>query len=163
MISVSVSLRGVKETRGALNRVSRVISDMRPTVRRVRRDLVVLLQQHVATQGRSGGTPWRGYSGEPKYRAWKQATTGHLDLLVMDRANPVVLPSVTGGAFHPTRISRDGLSFGTRHPFAVALHDGGIGPFGEPYPGRPLIAITSAQADGLVDTMVQSIQERIAK
>lgn len=101
------------------------------------------------TQGRSGDSPWQDYSGEPKYRAYKQAITGDARLLRWSPGRERLYPSLVANR-HPDRVfERRGnkYTFGTRVPWADDIERGGRGPFGEPYPRRKVIAMSRGDED----------------
>lgn len=102
-------------------------------------------EQLFRTFGASEGVRWADYSGEPKYRAYKEHVTGDLTLMRW-RGGPredTLFRSVTRENSPGSLFRRTGntWTFGTRLPYADSLRDGGTGPFGERFPGRLPVAL----------------------
>lgn len=119
-------------------------------------------REQLATGGRKGGVPWAGYQGEPKYAAYKQAVVGHLEPLRWERQTGGLEDALTNPSSRLRTWTRAGgkvtLSIGL--DYVDELENGGVGPFGERFPARPIfpagpylrrLAVASAQDKFLVE------------
>jgi len=121
-----------------------------------------LLQHTEAVFDQKGdptGTSWKGYGGEPDYRKFKAD--------ILDMSNPedrlmrwkdkgdmkeYLYPSLTDPMhnLHIFRVQGMKAIFGTRLGYAKRLAQlGGVNPFGESYPPRPLLQMSENQQDAL--------------
>lgn len=120
-----------------------------------------------ATEGRYGGDAWAGYSNEPHYALYKKAITGHWDLLRWEKGGKYerLYPSLTDPdhQFHIYQRNQTSMRVGTSVPYAKDLEEGGVGPFGERYPGRTIISVTQRQLMTGRDSLWRRIQRRIGE
>lgn len=120
-----------------------------------------------ATEGRYGGNAWAGYSNEPKYALYKKQIAGHFDLLRWEKGGKYerLYPSLTepNHTFHVYQRDEDSMRVGTSVPYAKDLEKGGVGPFGERYPGRTIISATQRQLLTGRDSLWRRIQRRIGE
>lgn len=119
------------------------------------------------TQGSHGGASWAGYRQEPKYAAYKASVLDLADptdrLMRWAPDNERLYPSLVAPS-HPQHIfqaSDDSVRIGTSVPYAKRLATGGTGPFGEPFPGRPMFAMTRSQKSQLVTEVQRDITRRL--
>lgn len=164
IIEFNVPAEDVRDVRRALSvRASSV------DTKRIFRDVVLewvleFVERQFDTEGAHGATGrWEDYSGEPKYRGYKAAIVGHLDLLRWEKGGQYeqLYPSLTETS-HPqnvTEITETQFSFGTKVPHAsdVARHT--EGPFGEPSPAREILAIGSDQQTELFRDISRDIRD----
>jgi hypothetical protein len=120
-----------------------------------------------ATEGRYGGNEWADYSAEPHYALYKKAIVGHFRLLRWEMGGEYerLYPSLTDPN-HPEHIyQRDDTKarMGTSVPYAKDLEGGGVGPFGERYPGRTIISATQKQLTTGRDSLWRRIQRRLGE
>jgi len=110
-------------------------------------------------KGDPTGTSWKGYEDEPRYYTFKA--------LALEMSNPedrlmrwkdkgdmkeYLYPSLTNPRhnLHIFRVQGMKAIFGTRLGYAKRLAQlGGVNPFGEPYPPRPLLEMSENQQDAL--------------
>lgn len=120
-----------------------------------------------ATEGRYGGNAWEGYSNEPHYALYKLAMVGHFRLLRWQMGGPYerLYPSLTepNHEDHIYQRNQTSMRVGTSVPYAEDLEDGGIGPFGERYPGRTIISATQAQLTTGRNSLWRGIQRRLGE
>jgi len=168
LVKLSFSLDGEKVVHARLGVAAEVIGDMTPTWDNAAGPW---LREHMAKQfdseGAHGGKSWADYSAEPKYAAFKRAIVGHLDLLRWQKGGPFerLYPSLTK-RFDPFSIfiaRKDELTFGTKVPYAKRLTKGGVGPFGERYKGRAIIAMTNNQRRDFIRTIQRDMVARVSR
>lgn len=116
--------------------------------------IVEFVRLQFGTQGAHGASGrWADYSGEPKYRAYKQAMVGHLKLLRWEIGGEYeqLYPSLVnpGHSLNNTEIEDDRFLYETLVPHAPDVASDTIGPFGEPSPARPPIAVGAQQRTDL--------------
>lgn len=127
-----------------------VLGDLKPIFDKAIHPLLLDHMRKVFdSQGSYGGVHWADYSNEPKYRAYKKSIVGHLDRLRWQKGGPyeILYPSLTNPS-HMTHVwvaRAHGFVFGTMLDYARRLSEGGIGPFGEPYPGREVLPFKQKQ------------------
>lgn len=164
--SIRIGIQGQDTINRKLGLVEEVIGDLAPTFRSV---VGPFMTQHMRAQfsseGAYGGSPWAGYDAEPKYRAYKRAILGHLSILRWQKGGPyeILYPSLTALG-HPANIFRvnpNSVVYGTSVPYAEDLNKGGIGPFGERYPAREIIAMTGQQKTSLFVEIQRDILRRV--
>lgn len=164
--SIRIGIKGEDTINRKIGLVAEVIGDLAPTFRSVIGPYMVQhMRSQFSTEGAHGGAPWAGYDKEPKYRAYKRAILGHLSILRWQKGGPYELlyPSLTALG-HPANIFRvtpTSAVFGTSVPHAEELNRGGIGPFGEPYPARKIIAMTGQQKNQLFVEIQRDILRRV--
>lgn len=117
------------------------------------------------TEGAHGGESWAGYDNEPNYVAYKLSQVGHLDLLRWEKGGKYerLYPGLTQPS-HPRHIWRSNdqeFAYGVRLSYASRLARGGIGPFGERYPGRPPIVFTREQKAHISTLMQRGVRDRL--
>lgn len=129
------------------------------------------MEEQYETQGAHGGEPWADYSSEPQYAAMKSSVFeqanvgGSIDNFILRwvPGSERLKPSLTESS-HPNFVFRTSdleAEIGTNVPYAERLIEGGTGPFGEPYPGRDMLAMTDAQLSTLFTEIQRGIQDRI--
>lgn len=96
------------------------------------------------SEGAYSGSRWADYSREPRYRAYKRAVTGGDNLLRYPGVD-ALKRSVTraGDRDQVFRVNGQEFIFGSKLPFARDVLRGGVGPFGERYPGRDYLGLGS--------------------
>jgi hypothetical protein len=134
-----------------LRLATKEVKDVRPTLNRVVYPWYVMhVEEQFRTAGKHGGQAW-SFRGEPKYQHMKTRRHGMPYgkmpmLLPDDRAK--LLPSLID-ANHPDSLFRlmpGQLILGSRLEYADRLFNtGGIGPYGERYPGRDPFQMTPVQ------------------
>lgn len=144
-----------------------IVGDMRPIWNEVVRPFVF---QHMRLQfdtlGEHGGKPWASLDNEPKYKAYKRALLGE------DLANKVLWWDEDGARLRPSLVipghgeqeyaaERERFFFGTRVDHARSLIEGGTGPFGEPFPGRSIFAISQPDRKRLVTLIQRAIVAQV--
>lgn len=112
------------------------------------------MKEQFDTEGSHGGRPWEGYEGEPAYAAWKWGIVGHNKILRWELGGPYerLYPSLTDASspWHHVRITANSFEVGSLVPYSARLQFGGVGPKGEAYPGRAILAMTENQKQSLV-------------
>lgn len=110
------------------------------TDRAAREVSISFAREQLATGGRKGGRPWAGFAGEPKYAAYKRAVVGHLDPLRWDRQPGGLEDALTNPSSRLRRWTKTGNKSRLSLDLAYVdeLENGGVGPFGERFPGRPI-------------------------
>lgn len=165
LVTISVGVRGEKEVSRQLGLSAEVIGDLRHVFEESALPFMLdHMKKQFATEGAHGGSKWAGYDKEPKYRAYKRASVGHLDILRWDKGGKYerLYPSLTGkgNKFSVRESGRSRFRFGTRVPYATRLTRGGTGPFDEPYPGRRIIRMRNSQKSELVRSIQRGIVSR---
>lgn len=146
MIEIYVENKGshlLKEIRLAIEEIRDDIADMRPIWQEYGVFFAVnYLRRQFATEGREGKKPWAGYSREPKYRAYKKAMVGHLDVLRWQKGGPYerLFQSFTQSSspWYQEQISKKSFFVGSKLPYADDVQNNTTGPFGEPSPARSI-------------------------
>lgn len=122
------------------------------------------MKSQFKSDGAHGGSPWALYGAEPKYTAYKIALVGHLTPLRWQKGGPFerLFPSLVDRSDrdHVWESSAKGAVFGTSLPYAGDLNAGGIGPFGERYPARKIIAMRQDQKKKMISAIQQAIVQR---
>jgi len=124
-----------------------------------------------AQKGDPTGEPWQGYGNEPKYAQFKS--------IVLDLADPEdrlmrwrnidgmqewLYPSLTDRdhQWHVWRIEGLKAVFGTQASYAERLaQEGGVNPFGEKYPPRPILQMSDGQKAILDQAIEQTYKEML--
>lgn len=112
------------------------------------------------TEGAYSSRKWAGYSREPKYRAYKRAITGGDNLLRYPGID-ALRDSVTKSN-HRDQVYRSNSGefvFGSRLPFADSVMGGGVGPFGERFPGRDFLGIGSRGMKSFSEKLIKFYTE----
>ena len=149
--------KGVEEVLGVLRGFEERTKRWERTAPRLHRFMLRRAEDLFRTQGASEGVKWPGYSGEPKYTAYKKAHGVPLARLRWEGGDKERLyPSMTR-AQHPEHVFRrtpKGISFGTRVPYARRLHEGGgKNQFDARIPARP-IAVAGVKTRGKLAEMI---------
>lgn len=110
------------------------------------------------TSGRSERSKWAGFGREPKYRSFKQKLTGDLSPLTWKREGRL-FNSLTrsNDADQTFRVTGDTIRFGSRVPYAHRLYTGGVGPFGERYPGRNFLHLSDRSMNVLANLILRTL------
>lgn len=144
-----------------------VVGDMRGIWAQVVRPFMLEhMDAQFNTLGAHGGAPWESLDNEPIYRAYKARLLGEslaLKVLWWSADREQLRPSLVSPT-HGSQVfdsDQKKMFFGTKVPHAGDLISGGIGPFGEPFPGRAIFAMTGAQRKGLVTLMQRAIVQRV--
>lgn len=121
-------------------------------------------RQNLASQGRMAGEQWN-YSTEPAYAAFKQKMTGlpaHGRVMRWSPGMERLHPGLTDAAsqWHIFRVGKRKVTIGVGLAYALRLTQGGIGPFGEPYPGRSLMPSLPNQKLSLYQEIAQFFKAR---
>ena len=136
------------KVRASLKRRKAALANMAPIFRKLHAPIRAHFRKNFNTGGAHGGPAWADFSGEPKYRAMKIALTGNAKPLLWGKYSESQLAPSLVMASHPDHIflvGRDGVLVGTTLPYARRLAKGGIGPFGERFPGRNPVQIRPHQ------------------
>ena len=159
-VSIGETAGGAAAFERWLGLAADVVGDMKPIFDTVVRPFVLEhLEKQFETLGAHGGKPWASLASEPVYMAQKRAMLG-AELAKKplwwspdrERLRPsLVLP---GHKDQRWESSATRAYFGTAVPYASSLINGGIGPYGERYPGRAIFSMSQAQRKGLV-TLIQ--------
>ncbi|QDG49301.1 hypothetical protein FIV42_00690 [Persicimonas caeni] len=124
-------------------------------------------KKQFATEGRHGGRPWADYSQEPLYAAYKLMKVGHLDLLRWQKGGTFeqLYPSLTdpNHDLHIFRVGRTSVSIGSAVDHAYSLTTDTEGPFGEPSPGRDVLAMRPTHGKRLTTNMQRRLKQRLAR
>ena len=167
MIRITIGGDGVAAMDRFLGVAHEVVGDMRPVWEAVVRPYVLEhMRLQFDTLGAHGGKPWASLDGEPIYRAYKARLIGEKfakRVLWWSDDKARLRPSLVFDR-HPEQVSqieRKKMLFGTSVPHAGDLLKGGTGPFGEPFPGRAIFAMTQAQRKELVTLMQREIVRRV--
>lgn len=170
MILPEISVRvDLAEARKGPRRITRDIKRMQKLVPEWREVAHPYLLNHMERQfetgGAHGGKRWANYASEPKYLSFKYNVAGTLrplrwdDSGVRERLRPsLVLASHSEHVFLP---GSQLLQFGTRVPWANSIYTGGVGPFGEPFPGRNPLAMTLQQKGQLGRRILNHLSARL--
>lgn len=164
IIEIQVPGDDVQDVRRALSVRAAAIDTERIFKETVQPWVIDFVERQFRTDGAHGtGGRWADYSGEPKYRSYKMAIVGHLDLLRWEKGGKFeqLYPSLTDTG-HPDNISDiqgSRFTFGTSVPHAsdVARHT--EGPFGEPSPAREPLAIGPDQRTELFTEVSRDIRD----
>lgn len=148
--SITVQTEGGRPFQAKLQVSAEVLGDLSEMFDEVVHPWMI---NHVRTQfetsGRHGGAAWEGYGNEPKYKAFKRRVVGRLELLrwAPDEGKERLYPSLvnTGHPDHVWQRDNHSARFGTSVPYASDLEEGGVGPFDERYPGRPILTFKKSQ------------------
>jgi|AntDeeMinimDraft_6_1070357.scaffolds.fasta_scaffold00404_8 phage gpG-like protein len=168
-INVGIRVSPRTKTTAFLRRLKRaveVVSDLKTTFEEVYHPfMLVHMRDQFATGGRAGGQQWAGLEREPKYAAYKRNIVGNAPILRWPTANEQLYPSLTNprGAGHLASSSDAAARFGTSIAHAATLDRGGIGPFGEPFPARPILALGPQRNAALFALLKQDILARVEK
>ena len=120
------------------------------------------VEANFATHGRHSGQDW-SFAGEPKYAAYKARVADNQDPLRWGAGHEQIYPSSTDES-HPLHIWRtdeQGYVIGSNAPNLEDMQAGGVGPFGEPFPGRDPFYATPQQLDELARLEQQAIDQRL--
>lgn len=167
MIDLDVRLEGLDEVIAWLDEVEEILGDASPMFDDV---VAPYLRRHAKrqfeTRGRHGGTRWASTINEKKYRRRKKALGAVVDPLRWKPGRQERLyPSLTRARHHYSRWerTREVAIFGTTLEYAKRLEVGGIGPLGEPFPGRPILVYTKRQRRALIKEAEQYTDARIER
>ena len=168
LVTISFSLSGEQQAVARLGLAADVIGDLRPVWRETAHPwLLDHMEQQFGSAGRHGGKPWDGYHSEPKYAAYKRAMVGHLDVLRWQKGGPFewLYPSLTKRLHHSQVFiaKPSSMAFGTAVPHAKRLTKGGIGPFGERYKGRDIMAMSNGQRRNFIRAIQRDIVSRVSR
>lgn len=157
------SLSGFVSWRRRLKRAIAAVQDMAPTFEAVYHPfMLVHMRDQFASGGRAGGSPWADLSGEPRYAAYKRRIVGGAPTLRWPTAREQLYPSLaTRGQGHIERSTSRAARFGTSVPHAATLERGGVGPFGERYPARKILALGTNRTADLYDLIRRDVYARI--
>lgn len=164
MLTVKVSPKtGLAGWRRRLKRALNAVQDMEPTFDGVFHPFMLAhMRDQFESGGRAGGSPWAGLEGEPRYAAFKRSIVGNAGVLRWPTLNEQLYPSlVSRGSGHIERSSDAAARFGTAVPHAATLDKGGVGPFGERYPARKILALGPNRASQLYALIKQDVEARI--
>jgi len=159
---VKVRFKGNRLAIRAVDRVISAIDDLSPSWGELHAYLLIHAQQQERTSGSYGGQRWQGFGGERVYAAFKLATDGHLRPLEGAPQDEVYLNSFQSSSspWHIFRPNAAAMAFGSSLFFGVDLEEGGVGPFGEPFPARPVLSYTSAQEMEMAEIVLADIVRR---
>lgn len=125
------------------------LADLSPAWPRVLELFYQFEEELFATEGASGADgAWSDYGAEPKYRAFKEKILGSSRPILVwsgelrDQMTSALETSATPRSLN---ITAGGL--------AASMSSGGVGPFGEPYPARPVVSLTADQHRQLFDVV----------
>lgn len=166
LLDLRIGVSGEQAVSRKLGLASEVIGDMRDIWdTSVHPFMLAHMRQQFRSDGAHGGKPWADFSNEPKYTAYKIAMVGHLTPLRWQKGGPFerLYPSLVDrtDVDHVWRSKKTSASFGTRVPHAATLNVGGIGPFGEKYKARKIIAMRDEQRKSLISTIQRAIVEQL--
>jgi len=123
-------------------------------------------------KGDPTGTSWAGYENEPQYAAFKASVLDMADpedrlmrWREIDGMEERLYPSLTdkGSPLHIWRVEGLKAIFGTRVQYAERLaQEGGVNPFGEPYPPRPILQM-SARQKGLLEQGIRQTYQTMMR
>jgi len=180
---IAAAIEGLDELRRKLPELVDILTDWEHVYdEAIHPHMISFVKEVYDEQGDPTGTSWEGYGDEPKYAAYKAAVTQDWEEgdgdprealpdgntaggLMRWRGEERLYPSLTRRE-HEDQINRvDGLEarFGTRVPWASRLVEGGEGPFGEPYPGRPLLTHGERARDELRLAIADTYTTRIRR
>jgi hypothetical protein len=169
-ISVGFALGDVEFLERLPNEIREILLDTDEVFRRTVRPF---LHEHVKKvfqqQGDPTGTSWAGYENEPKYGQYKSAVLDMADpedrlmrWREIDGMEELLQPSLVKENHRLNIWEIDGLSavFGTRVGYAERLaQEGGVNPFGESYPPRPILQMSSRQKQALDQGIEQTYDD----
>lgn len=166
LVDLRIGVSGERAVSRKIGLAAEIIGDLRDVFDE---DLHPFMLDHMKSQfassGRHGGKPWASYDKEPKYTAYKIALVGHLDVLRWQKGGPFerLYPSLVDktDVDHVWKTSGKSARFGTRVAYAGRLNQGGVGPFGESYPARKMLAMTDQQKKLMITTIQRGIVSRI--
>lgn len=165
MIPIRVTVKGLAEEVARLRRTRQLLADLRWLYEAVtHRWWLDHLRAQLASSGAHGGSRW-DYAGEPKYAAFKRRVTGRDDVLRWTPGDELLAPSLTDPDHpnHDWTAREDSYSIGSTVAHLEQLLAGGIGPFGEPYPGRDPFERTEDQIADLERREQEALDERLAE
>jgi hypothetical protein len=167
MVRLTIGGSGVAAFDRILGIAEEVVGDMRPIWDAVVRPFVFEhMKLQFDTLGAHGGEPWESLDNEPKYKAYKKALLGE------SLANKVLWWDENGARLRPSLVepghqdqvyisSPKKFQFGTRVEHTGSLIEGGIGPFGEKYPGRNIFRISQSDRKRLVTLIQRAIIDQV--
>jgi hypothetical protein len=168
-IQIKATLKPRTKVTGFLRRLARaveVVSDCKTTFEQIYHPfMLVHMRDQFETGGRAGGNQWASLDREPRYAAYKRRLVGNAPILRWPTANEQLYPSLANprGTGHLASSSDAAARFGTSIPHAAQLERGGIGPFGEPYPARQILALGPQRSAALFALLKADILARIEK
>lgn len=167
LLKITAKPRGaLQHYQRTLGRAEQVVQNLAPSFDQVFHPFMLSHMRDVfRSGGAAAGQTWRGYASEPRYGAFKAR------ILAQARPQPLrwqpgkkerLFPSLTSeGGEHVHVSNSQAARFGTSVPYAARLEEGGIGPFGEPSPARPMVRIDAARTSDLVALLKQDVLARI--
>lgn len=162
---VRIGVEGAPTIAREIGLVAELIGDLTPTWRSAVDPFVTEhLRKQFDSEGWYGGSPWADYSNEPFYRGYKRAIVGHLKILRWELGGRERLYPSLVNSTHPDHIvemTPTSYRRGTRVPYARRLVEGGVGPFGERYPGRDIFGMRGTQRNRLFVEIQRDILRRI--
>lgn len=126
--------------------------------------LLVFARRQVTSSGAYGGKRWADFAGEPKYRAFKDAIGALAQPLRWIPGQERLVPALTDPR-HPDHRwlrSQRGFELKITIPYVASIEAGGIGPFGERFPARPIFPSRSVQLlRGIREEIKRSVLDEI--
>lgn len=165
LYNIKIGVRGDAQVSRRLGLAYDVLGDLQPVFDAAMHPFMLThMKRQFASDGAYGGAPWALYAREPKYTAYKIALVGHLTPLRWQKGGPFerLYPSLVDKS-HPEHVWKSdgkGASFGTRVPHAASLNEGGVGPFGERYPARKIIAMRNESRKELISAIQREIVQQ---
>ena len=163
MYKLTYTPQNARQARAGVRRRKNLIHNLAPVFRTLHAPIRAHFRKNFNTGGAHGGPAWADFSGEPKYRAMKLAITDNAKPLVWGKfSQSRLMPSLTQ-ASHPDHlygVARDGMLVGTTVPYANRLARGGIGPFGERFPGRNPVQIQQRQWHEFAQMILKALIKR---
>lgn len=126
--------------------------------------VLVFARRQVTSSGAYGGRRWADFAGEPKYRAFKDAIGALAQPLRWIPGQERLVPALTDPR-HPDHRwlkTQRGFELEISIPYIASIEAGGIGPFGEKFPARPIFPPSSTQLRrGVVAEVTSALVERV--
>lgn len=157
-----MEIKGAREEIARLQRASELLSDLTWLYNQVSHLWWIdHLKEQLQTQGAHGGDPW-DFAGEERYAAFKRAAVGHDDVFRWEAGREQIVPSLTDpdDPFHEWSVGPMGYSIASGAPNADVF-EGGIGPFGEPFPPRDPFRTTEDQLQQLEELEQLAINQAL--
>lgn len=153
---LNITIKGVEGVQKRLDQIKQRSTDWTQAAPSLHAYLIRRMDRNFQTEGRSEGITWPKYGAEPKYRAFKRAMVGHLDVLRWEKGGKYerLYPSLTNQQHADHVWSQEGrttMKYGTTVPYAGSIEQDHQGPFGEISPAREWSHIGRTTTDGVVE------------
>lgn len=157
---------GFRGMEADLRLMQQEVQDPRPTLNSV---VYPYMVAHIEEMFRTSGQGAWNFGGEPIYQRNKVARNGArlgAKPLLVDPAHALLLPSLTDprAPFAIFRLERKRLVIGSSLDYAEdLLVNGGVGPYGEPFPARNPFLLTPQQQQELGDEIEFDLRRRLKR